>query len=84
MPLPTAIYLLHLSLKTREDYFRLLEEALSKNLHTCVVFPSVTAAQVTEAAVRLEYELFSANRVVTMYRRGMTFLVSTGAAWLTW
>ena len=65
-----------MSRQTREDYCRLLEEALSRNLHTCVVAASGLAERVPEVAVGLEYDIFSANRVVTMYRRAMALLVS--------
>ncbi|XP_037070609.1 ATP-dependent DNA helicase Q5-like [Pollicipes pollicipes] len=65
-----------LTLKTREEYLGLLVDALWRNLNTCVVLPTLTQDQVTEAAVQLEYSLFTSNRVVTMYRRGMAFLTS--------
>lgn len=62
--------------QTREDYLGLLHDCLSRNLNTCVAFPSLSATQLTDIAVKLEYSVFTANRVVTMYRRGMAFLVS--------
>ena len=61
--------------QTREEYCRLLEEALSRNLHTCLVAAGAVAGRVPEVAVDLEYGVFSANRVVTLYRRAMALMV---------
>ncbi|KAF0287208.1 ATP-dependent DNA helicase Q5 [Amphibalanus amphitrite] len=63
-----------LTLKTREEYFKLLEEALSRNLNACVVAAHALAGRVPEVAIELEYNIFTSNRVVTMYRRAMALL----------
>ncbi|XP_043218234.1 ATP-dependent DNA helicase Q5-like isoform X2 [Amphibalanus amphitrite] len=65
-----------LTLKTREEYFKLLEEALSRNLNACVVAAHALAGRVPEVAIGLEYNIFTSNRVVTMYRRAMALLTS--------
>ena len=65
-----------LEVRTREDYLGLVETSLARN------FEGVREAgrnfqqgDILEAAVDAEYEIFTSNKVVTMYRKRMAGLI---------
>ena len=63
-----------LEVKTREDYLGLVEAALSKN-YSETGGTELKDKDLLDAAVEAEYEVFTSNKVVTMYRKKVAFLI---------
>lgn len=67
-------------LKSRESYFKLLQQALWKNYLECQkIEPDVqpqTEEDVTQKSIEMEYKIFSGTTVITIYRRKMALLTS--------
>jgi len=66
-----------LDVKTREDYLGLVETSLGKNYEVCQSQKELKMQtfEILEAAVDAEYEVFTNNKVVTMYRKKMAVLI---------
>ncbi|QQP42351.1 Uncharacterized protein FKW44_016978 [Caligus rogercresseyi] len=62
-----------LEVRSRESYLGLLETNIRLNYDTALKYGAINILQI---AVDEEYKIFSANKVVTMYRRGMAFLMA--------
>lgn len=76
----TSLKVNGLTLANRESYLALLQEALSKNLELFrqdnLLERELSKRDVEMCAVDMEYDIFSANKVVILYRRGMAKIVS--------
>lgn len=76
----TSVKIAGLKISGRESYFNLLQQALWKNYTECrrtePDLPELTEADVERRAVSMEYGIFSATKVITIYRRNMTLLTS--------
>jgi len=65
-----------LEVRTREDYLGLVETSLARNLEGVGEGEkNLQKGDVLEAAVDAEYEIFTSNKVVTMYRKRMAGLI---------
>ncbi len=70
-----------LTISKRESYLNLLINALEKNYSTLssmdedVAAKSLSKSDFIQCAVDLEYGIFSGNKVMTMYRRGVALKV---------
>ncbi|GLG96231.1 Uncharacterized protein GBIM_03048 [Gryllus bimaculatus] len=71
----TSVKVTGLTVAMRETYLGLFIEALKRNLEKCqVIDPPLNKLQdkdVEECAIALEYEIFSSNKVISLYRRGI-------------
>ncbi|KAK7863998.1 hypothetical protein R5R35_000105 [Gryllus longicercus] len=71
----TNVKVTGLTVAMRETYLGLFIEALKRNLEKCqVIDPPLNKLQdkdVEECAIALEYEIFSSNKVISLYRRGI-------------
>ena len=71
-----------LEISQRESYLALLESVIRQNYdaYSKVAkedhLKSITAYEVQKLAIAEEYKIFTNNKVVTMYRRGLAFLMS--------
>ena len=68
-----------LELTQRESYLSLLETVIRQNYDrtgAAEEYPGLTNFQVQKLAIEAEYKIFRENKVVTMYRRGMAFLMA--------
>lgn len=76
----TGVKVNGLTVTIRENYHSLLAEALSRSVATCDGLDSpvnsLTKHDYECCAADMEYEVFSANKVVSLYRRGMAKAVS--------
>jgi len=78
----TAKKIAGLEVKARESYLALLESNLRSNHDQFNKVSSeeervdLSALDVQQIAVEEEYRIFSANKVITTYRRGMAFLMA--------
>ena len=73
-----------LEVRARESYLGLLEETLRSNfdqyckttLGGAASGKTMSTRDILQCAIEEEYKIFSSNRVVTTYRRGMAFLMA--------
>ncbi|XP_069690832.1 ATP-dependent DNA helicase Q5-like isoform X2 [Periplaneta americana] len=69
----TGVKVNGLTISVRESYLRLLIENLSKNHERCVVVDppdhKLSSSDIEMCAIDLEYEAFTSNKVVGLYRR---------------
>ncbi|CAG0891197.1 unnamed protein product [Darwinula stevensoni] len=67
-----------LTASSREDYLNLLEETLRRNAKSSCDSgsPPLADVYITENAIKAEYGIFTQNKVITMYRRAMVFLMN--------
>ncbi|XP_059092791.1 ATP-dependent DNA helicase Q5-like [Tigriopus californicus] len=80
----TAKKIAGLEIKARESYLNLLETNLRANYDQFGKFASsdevsakpLTLTDISQCAIQAEYDIFSKNKVITMYRRGMAFLMA--------
>lgn len=80
----TAKKIAGLEIKARESYLNLLETNLRTNYDQFTKFASseevsaktLTLTDICQCAIDAEYDIFSKNKVITMYRRGMAFLMA--------
>ena len=63
-----------LDVKTREDYLGLIENSLTKN-YQLMGDGSLKSKDLLDAAIDAEYEGFTNNKVVTMYRKKVATLI---------
>ena len=63
-----------LEVKTREDYLGLIENSIMKN-YELMGDGSLGTKDFLDAAVEAEYEVFTNNKVVTMYRKKVATLI---------
>ena len=67
-----------LDVRTREDYLGLLETSLAKNYEATRdnnTEKKMENRDILDAAIEAEYEVFTANKVVTMYRKRVAILI---------
>ncbi|XP_057367265.1 ATP-dependent DNA helicase Q5-like [Daphnia carinata] len=76
----TSIKIAGLKITSRESYFKLLQEALWKNYVQARKvepdLPNLSEDEITLRALEIEYAVFSATTVITIYRRKMALLTS--------
>lgn len=68
-----------LDVKTREDYMGLVESCLATNYSTTKNLGDVVMSvqNILQAAIEAEYQVFTSNKVVTMYRKKMATLITS-------
>merc|ERR1712142_1174375 len=67
-----------LEVRTREDYLGLVESSLARNYEVAgEVEKRLQKVDILDAAVEAEYEVFTNNKVVTMYRKKMAVLIQS-------
>lgn len=71
-----------LTIVCREQYLSLLNDALNNNLTSTKDADDdydrkLTRSDVEQCAIEMEYESFRSSTVISLYRRGMSKLVST-------
>lgn len=71
----TAKKISGLEISQRESYLSLLETVIRAN-YDLDPTENLTSFDIQRIAVEEEYKIFTANKVVTMYRRGMAFLMA--------
>lgn len=76
----TSIKIAGLKITSRESYFKLLQEALWKNYVQARKvepdLPNLSEDEIMLRALEIEYAVFSATTVITIYRRKMALLTS--------
>ena len=68
-----------LEISQRESYLSLLETVIRQNYDRTAGaegLPELSSFEVQKLAIEAEYKIFRENKVVTMYRRGMAFLMA--------
>ena len=69
-----------LDVRSRENYLALLESVLRTNYDECNKLSSnekeLSMMDIRQCAIDQEYKIFSDTKVMTMYRRGMAFLMA--------
>uniref|UniRef100_A0A0K2SV55 ATP-dependent DNA helicase Q5 n=2 Tax=Lepeophtheirus salmonis TaxID=72036 RepID=A0A0K2SV55_LEPSM len=72
-----------LEVRARESYLGLLETNIRLNYDTAIKYGALKEEEkklsnqdILQIAVNEEYQIFTSNKVVTMYRRGMAFLMA--------
>lgn len=75
----TATKIAGLDVKTREDYMSLCESSLAENYATSKSFHEkrFQVFDILNAAIEAEYQIFTSNKVITMYRKRMATLISS-------
>ncbi|CAG9857688.1 unnamed protein product [Phyllotreta striolata] len=65
-----------LTLATREQYVTKLLEVLHENYVKCQEEPTLDRQDVEDCSIDMEYEIFSANTTITMYRSALAKTIS--------
>ena len=75
----TEVKISGLDLKTREDYLGLTQTSLTRNYKNLETFKTkdCSTEDILGAAIEAEYEVFTSNKVITMYRKRMAQLISS-------
>ena len=75
----TANKIAGLDVKTREDYMSLVESSLAENYRASKGFSNIELQNhdILQAAIQAEYQIFTVNKVVTMYRKRMATLITS-------
>jgi len=75
----TATKIAGLDVKTREDYMSLCESSLAENYAASKSFHEkrFQVFDILNAAIDAEYQIFTSNKVITMYRKRMATLISS-------
>lgn len=76
----TTIKITGLSISLREKYLTFLEDALKKNFEKCSIIDppshSLEEKHIEECAIGMEYQIFTSNKVIYLYRRDIAKKVS--------
>ncbi|KAL7633291.1 UNVERIFIED_CONTAM: hypothetical protein RMT77_016396 [Armadillidium vulgare] len=75
----TGTKIVGLNIATRESYYQLILQSLTKNYNTCIVLPQyesnaankLSERDIEDIALDLEYQKFTSNSVKMMYQKGM-------------